>query len=163
MSLNKFLKFWPIVEAVASMSKDPSTRVGALALDDNMNIIATGFNGFPRGVKDDISRYMDRDTKLRLVSHAEQNLIAQAAYGGRTLKGSTILVSSLYPCANCAKSIIQAGVVRVMSPEPDSSDRWLEESKWAKLMFDESSVEQIYVRKIETVYGSAIWSIVGDR
>ena len=143
----KFLRFWPVVEAVATMSKDPSTKVGALALDDNFNIVATGFNGFPRGVSDDPSRYEDRAVKLKLVSHAEQNLIAQAAYGGRSLRGATMLVSSLFPCSNCAKSIIQSGVVRIISPEPDTSERWQEESKWAKLLFDEASVELIYVGK----------------
>lgn len=141
----RFMKFWPLVEAVAQMSKDPSTKVGALALDDNLNIIATGYNGFPRGVDDNPDRYSDRETKLRLVSHAEQNLIAQAAYGGRSLKGATLLVSSLFPCSSCAKSIIQAGVVRIISPRPDESERWAEESKWAKLMFDEAGVEQMYV------------------
>lgn len=141
----KFMKFWPIVEAVASMSKDPSTKVGSIALDENLNIVATGFNGFPRGVMDLQERYADRDTKLRLVSHAEQNLIAQAAYGGRSLKGATLLVSSLYPCANCAKSIIQSGIIRVISPKPDSSERWAEESKWAQLMFKEAKVETVYV------------------
>ena len=143
----KFLRFWPVVEAVATMSKDPSTKVGALALDDNFNIVATGFNGFPRGVSDDPSRYEDRVVKLKLVSHAEQNLIAQAAYGGRSLRGATMLVSSLFPCSNCAKSIIQSGVVRIISPEPDTSERWQEESKLAKLLFDEASVELIYVGK----------------
>lgn len=141
----RFMKFWPLVEAVAQMSKDPSTKVGALALDDNLNIIATGYNGFPRGVDDAPERYADRETKLRLVSHAEQNLIAQAAYGGRSLKGATLLVSSLFPCSSCAKSIIQAGVARIISPPPDESARWAEESKWAKLMFDEAGIEQIFI------------------
>lgn len=143
--INKFLKFWPVVEAVAEMSKDPSTKVGALALDNNMNIIATGFNGFPRGVSDTLERYADRDIKLRLVSHAEQNLIAQAAYGGRSLRGATLLVSKLYPCSSCAKSIIQAGIVRVISPNPSDNVRWADESKWAQLMFSESGVEVIHV------------------
>lgn len=154
----KYLKFWPIVEAVASMSKDPSTKVGAIALDENLNIIATGFNGFPRGVNDDPSRYADRETKLRLVSHAEQNLIAQAAYGGRSLRGATLLVSSLYPCSNCAKSIIQSGVSRVISPPPDTSERWREESQWAKIMFNESHVEIIHVTKTTGPDGQAIWA-----
>lgn len=89
--------------------------------------------------------YADRDIKLRLVSHAEQNLIAQAAYGGRSLRGATLLVSKLYPCSSCAKSIIQAGVVRVISPNPSDNVRWADESKWAQLMFSESGVEVIHV------------------
>lgn len=157
--IRKFLNFWPVVEAVASMSKDPSTKVGALALDENFNIIATGFNGFPRGVDDSAARYMDRETKYRLVAHAEQNLIAQAAYGGRSLKGATLLVSSLFPCSSCAKSIIQSGIIRVISPEPDTSERWAEESKWGKILFDETSVEQTYVKQTQRPDGTNIWEI----
>jgi dCMP deaminase len=157
--VRKFLKFWPLVEAVASMSKDPSTKVGALALDKNFNIISTGYNGFPRGVNDDPARYADRETKLRLVSHAEQNLIAQAAYGGRSLKGATLLVSSLFPCSNCAKSIIQSGVVRVISPHPSCEPRWAVESKWATILFDEAQVEIIHVKQIVESDGTASWAV----
>ena len=146
--IRKFVEYWPVVEAVAQMSKDPSTKVGAIALDDKLNIVATGRNGFPRGVEDTPERYADRDTKYRLVSHAEQNLIAQAAYSGRSLAGTTLLVSSLYPCANCAKSIIQAGVVRVISPRFDGNERWIEESRWARLMFTEAGVECLYIEDL---------------
>ena len=146
--IRKFVEYWSVVEAVAQMSKDPSTKVGAIALDDKLNIVATGRNGFPRGVEDTPERYADRDTKYRLVSHAEQNLIAQAAYSGRSLAGTTLLVSSLYPCANCAKSIIQAGIVRVISPRFDGNERWIEEARWARLMFTEAGVECLYIEDL---------------
>lgn len=138
---NAWLKYLPVAKAVAAMSKDPSTQVGAIALDENRNIIATGYNGFPRGVNDDPARYADRSTKYSLIAHAEQNLVAQAAYGGRSLKGCTVILTSLYPCSACAKSLIQAGVRRVISPPPDTDPRWAEEAKWASLMFEESGVE----------------------
>ena len=86
----KHLKFLNIVKEIAALSKDPSTKVGALAFDDQMNIIATGYNGFPRGVNDDPARYNDRPTKYKLISHSEQNLVAQAAYSGHSLAGSTV-------------------------------------------------------------------------
>ena len=143
--IQKSLKFWPVVETVATMSKDPSTQVGALALDENYNIIATGYNGFPRGVDDSIERYADRETKYALISHAEQNLIAQAAYSGRSLRGATLLVSSLFPCSSCAKSIIQSGIKLVLSPHPDNNERWAEQAKWASLMFKEAGVVVHYL------------------
>ena|GEM_PF-219837 len=143
-NLGKWGKFVPIAQAVAGMSKDPSTKVGALALDEGRNIVATGYNGFPRGVEDATERYEDRPTKYKLISHAEQNLVAQAAYGGRSLRGCTVILSALYPCSACAKSLIQAGVVRVISPNPNTDPRWEEEAKWAELMFSEAGVEVLH-------------------
>lgn len=145
--IKKFLKFLPIASEMAKLSKDPSTQVGAVALDDNHNVIATAYNGFPRGVHDDPERYGDREVKYKLISHAEQNLVAQAAYGGRSLAGSTVLLTSLFPCSACAKSLIQAGVRRVISPPPDTNPRWEEEAKWAGVMFEEAGVEVIYYEK----------------
>lgn len=142
--LLKYSKFWAIAKAVAGMSKDPTTKVGAIAIDSNMNIICTGYNGFPRGVKDLDSRLSDRNMKLKFTSHAEQNLVAQAAYMGQSLRGSTVLVTKLHPCSNCAKSLIQAGVSTVISPPPDENERWTEEAELAKILFYESSVEVIY-------------------
>lgn len=148
--VRKVLAYLPVACAVASMSKDPSTQVGAIALDDNLNIIATGRNGFPRGVKDLPDRYADRGVKYRLISHAEQNLVAQAAYGGRALKGATVLLTALFPCSACAKSLIQAGVSRIVSPHPDTNPRWEEEAKWASLMFSEAGVEVVHYEQETT-------------
>ena len=144
LTLQKYRKFWVVADAVAAMSKDPSTKVGAVALDENMNIVATGYNGFPRGVTDTFERYADRDIKLKMVSHAEQNLVAQAAYAGHSLKGSTVVLTSLYPCSSCAKSLIQAGVRRIITVDPKSNPRWEDEAKWASLMFYEAGVEILF-------------------
>ena len=141
---HKWLKFLPIVKAVAALSKDPSTKVGCIALDDSRNIVATGYNGFPRGVNDDPARYNDRPTKYKLISHAEQNLVAQAAFSGQSLAGTTVVLSALYPCSACAKSLIQAGVKRIIAPMPDTDPRWAEEARWAQLMFAEAGVEVIH-------------------
>lgn len=138
---NTWLKFLPVVQAIAGLSKDPSTKVGAIALDDNRNIVSVGYNGFPRGVKDLPERYNDRPTKYKLISHAEQNLVAQAAFAGKSLAGTTVILSALYPCSSCAKSLIQAGVKRVISPNPEADPKWAEEAKWAQLMFEEAGVE----------------------
>jgi dCMP deaminase len=137
----KPFKFISIANTMAAMSKDPSTKVGAVAIDDNGNIISVGYNGFPRGVLDLESRYADKATKYKLISHAEQNLVAQAAYAGHSLKGSTVILSGLYPCSSCAKSLIQAGVKSILAPNMSPESRWADEAKWAKLMFDEAGVE----------------------
>jgi dCMP deaminase len=141
----RLMKFYPVAEAFAGMSKDPSTKVGAIALDDDFNIVSAGYNGFPRGVRDDASRYLDRETKLKLISHAEANLVAQAAHGGRSLKGTSVIVTSLPPCSACAKLLVQAGVSRVISVHPDAHPRWADEAALASLIFNEAGVLHLYL------------------
>ena len=145
----KLEHFVAIAEAVANMSKDLSTKVGAVAIDDDGNILCVGYNGFPRGVDDAKARYEDKVTKLKLVSHAEQNLVAQAARNGIALKGSTVIITSLPPCSSCTKSLIQAGVKQVYFPEPaiGMNELWLEEWNWSRQMLLEAEVSYTMYRK----------------
>lgn len=138
------LKFMTIARAVAEYSKDRNTKVGAVAIDDNLNIIATGYNGFPRGVDDNVDERHTRPEKYLWTAHAEENLVSQAAYGGRSLKGSTVLVTALFPCATCARMLIQAGVRRIIAP-PLDTDRWAESNQVAKTMFHEANIEVIEI------------------
>ena len=99
---------------VAKLSKDPSTKVGAVIFDPKRRIVSAGYNGFARGVEDTEARLNDRDTKYRLVLHAEKNALLFAT--GST-HGCTLVVT--HPCcAQCAALIIQAGVRYVMWPKP---------------------------------------------
>ena len=136
-------KFMSIAHAVARLSKDPRRQVGAVAVNDDGILLAVGYNGFPRGVLDDKARYDDREIKLNLIAHAESNLVAQAAYAGHSLRGSTVLVSSKYPCSSCAKSLIQAGVKRIITPPPDPASSWSIDASWSELMLKEAGVEII--------------------
>ena len=99
----------------ADRSKDPSTQVGACIVSTDNRILSTGYNGFPQGCSDDDFPW-NRDesvgeTKYNFVVHAELNAILNA--GGKSLVGSRIFVS-LFPCHECAKAIIQAGVKEVV-------------------------------------------------
>ena len=96
-------------------SKDPNTQVGACIIDDQNRILSTGYNGFPHGCSDDEFPW-NRDaslgeTKYQFVVHAELNSILNA--GGKSLKGAKIYVA-LFPCNECAKAIIQSGIVEVI-------------------------------------------------
>ena len=137
----------PVAKAMAAMSKDPSRQVGAVAVNDDGIILSVGFNGFPRGVDDDPARYADKTAKYALISHAEQNLVAQAAYAGHSLKGATVVLSGLYPCSSCAKSLIQAGVRRIITPPPEVDTKWAYEAGWASLMFEEAGVEVVHTEQ----------------
>lgn len=139
MKIQRYMKF---AEVAATFSKDPSTKVGAVAINDKYQVLATGYNGFPRGVTDSEDRLCNREMKLALTVHAEANIVAQSAYSGMSLRGSTVLVSSLYPCVECAKLLVQAGVLRVLAPRI-MDGRWRESNELAQLIFNEAGVEVI--------------------
>lgn len=102
-------RFLSMAELVGSWSKDPSTKVGAVIVRPDRTIASLGYNGFPRGVKDE---YQDRDHKLLRTVHAEMNAILSAQ---GSLHGYTLYVSPLFPCANCAATIIQSGITSVVA------------------------------------------------
>jgi dCMP deaminase len=127
------------VAVLSSMrSKDPNTQVGACIVNDEKKIVGVGYNGLPIGVSDDDAPW-SRDgewleTKYPYVCHAELNAILNATI---KLKGCRIYVG-LFPCNECAKAIIQAGIREVVY----LSDKYAEEdntvaSKW---LFDQSGV-----------------------
>jgi len=117
------LRFLHIAYEVSSWSKDVGTRVGSVLVQDR-RIIATGFNGFPVSISDDLSRYENRELKLAYTVHAEVNAILNAAKNGAQTDNSTLYVT-FSPCVRCATSVIQAGVKRVVCPTVESApERW---------------------------------------
>lgn len=144
MSLIKFLKFLPDAEAARDRSKDRSTKVGAVVLDDDFNIRASGYNGFPRGCDDNVEARHERPTKYFWAAHAEENCVANAARIGVSLKGCTLLVTSLFPCTTCSRLIIQSGIKRILAPRNADNSRWDEQAKVAYEMLTEAGVEILY-------------------
>jgi dCMP deaminase len=132
-------RFLGLAEHVAQWSRDPSTKVGAVLVDNKRRILSIGFNGFPRGVADD-ERLHDRDTKYEMVVHAEANTLLFAA---ASVEGATAYVWPLPPCSRCAALLIQAGIARVVSPAP--SERWADNCGLAARLFDEAGVRQEFL------------------
>lgn len=132
--------FASIAELAAMKSKDPATKVGAVVIGPDMEIRATGYNGFPRGVSDSCDRYGDRDGKLLRMVHAEANAIAAAARVGTPLKGCT-LIATKFPCPSCTGLIIQAGIVAVIAPPANDGSRWAENNQVSLSMLAEAGVE----------------------
>lgn len=132
-----------VARAVATRSKDISTQVGAVVMDERGRIVAAGFNGLPMGVADAAARLNDRAVKYRMIRHAEANALAFAA--GRA-EGGTLAVT--HPCcAQCAGDAIQHGIARVVfpAPGPDMMARWGEDVALAMEMFREAGVEVVEV------------------
>jgi len=107
--------FMGVALLAAMRSKDPNTQVGACIVDRANHILSTGYNGFPNGCSDDEFPWGREGTMLEskypFVVHAELNAILNAR--GKDLTGSRIYVA-LFPCNECAKAIIQAGISEVI-------------------------------------------------
>ncbi len=96
-------------------SKDPHTQVGACIVSQDNKILSMGYNGFPMGCSDDVFPWSregnELDTKYPFVTHSELNAILN--YRGGSLEGTKLYVS-LFPCNECAKAIIQAGIKTIV-------------------------------------------------
>jgi dCMP deaminase len=103
-----------IAEAVKEKSKDPKCQVGAVIVSADKVVLTTGFNGLPRGVDDDMQILDDADEKLKVICHAEQNAIINAARMGIAINGASIYVTK-FPCLACCSSIVQSGIKRVFT------------------------------------------------
>lgn len=132
-------RFLDIARIVASWSKDPGHRVGAVIVRPDRTIVSVGYNGFPRGTADYHQLLNDRPTKLKRTVHAEVNAIVTSR---QLLDDCTLFITPLYPCATCAGLIIQSGiksVVAEMSKDPPQS--WIEDFNAAARMFKEAGVD----------------------
>ena len=116
MNNNWDKKYIDLAKHIATWSKDPSTKIGAVAIGEKGQVLAQGYNGFPRGIDDSYDRLFTRETKYKYVVHAEMNCIYNATYNGVSLQGATIYISGLPVCSECAKGLIQVGIQRVVYP-----------------------------------------------
>ena len=124
---------------IAERSKDPSTQVGAVIVNDQNVVVGMGYNGFPRGIENEDLPW-DRDgdlldTKYPYVVHAEANAIFNS---NSKTKDCRIYVK-LFPCNECAKAIIQNGIKEVIF----ESDKYHDEDIWvaSRRIFDAAGVK----------------------
>jgi dCMP deaminase len=133
----------------STMSKDPNTRVGAVIAGPDRTIRTSGFNGFPRGIADSVVRLTVRDTKLRLMVHAERNAICSAARNGIATSGCTLYIAATDdsglvwggpPCTACTIELIQAGITRVIAYRQKSPSKWHDDLMFARSLLSEAGV-----------------------
>ena len=136
-------RFLRLALEVASWSKDPKGGVGAVLVDGRKRVVGLGFNGFPDRIPDDPALLADPDAKLPRMIHAEVNAVLNAT---NSVHGAA-LFTTLTPCAECAKLIIQAGVDAVYRlPHPEHRHaRWKESFATADTILREAGV------RVETV------------
>lgn len=137
-------EYFMTLALVASLkSKDPSTQVGAVIIDNKTRkLVSAGYNGFPRYI-DDAQIPQTRPEKYLYVVHAELNAILHAQ---RELTDCS-LYATVFPCSECMKAIIQTGIKQVVYLSDLNGPNW-EESRKATLKM--AQLAGVKVSRFET-------------
>lgn len=140
---------------VAARSKDPNTQIGCVVVGPAHEIRSTGYNSFPRGIRDDVPERRTRPTKYLWMEHAERNAIYNAARAGMAMEGCSIYVD-IMPCMDCARAIVQAGIREVVISKERmdeySSDQYDEHFSSVEILFSEArvSIRQVPLDQTES-------------
>ena len=134
--------FRNIVQQVRLKSKDKYTKIGAVIVGKDNEIVSTGYNSFPRGIHDGVDARQERPEKYYWFEHAERNAIYNAARIGVSTKDCTMYLTCGMPCADCARGIINAGIRRIIIEDDDDaiSSKWSEHAERSVVMFREAGV-----------------------
>ena len=142
MNYKELLRF---AYEAAKTSPDPSTKNCTLLVDNNNDVVIVDVNRFPDGVKNTPERLI-KPAKYQFVEHAERNAFFSAARDGISTRG-LVLISPWFPCVECARGIIQSGIVEVVVHK-QACDRihetWKESLQIAKNMLEEAGVRIVY-------------------
>lgn len=133
--MRKNISWWlRLAEYYATASKDPSTKVGAILVDEFDRIVSAGYNGFPVGTYDDKHVLENRKRKLLRTLHAEANAILFA-------KGpATTLYCTHPPCSQCMAMAIQKGIKRIYWWKQEMHPDWKESFKEGQILAQEAGV-----------------------
>ena len=143
--------FLKTAELHAKLSKDPSTKVGAVIVGTEREGLVWGFNGLPRGLKDTPERLNNSELKNKLVVHAEINAVLVAAKLGIPLKGTTMYIAACNcsgdvwggpPCHRCLVEIIQAGITEIVTyPFKSVPSKWKESLELSMMIINEVGIK----------------------
>lgn len=139
-------RFLDLAKHYSTWSKDESTQVGCVIVGRDRTVLSSGYNGLPRGADDSIPIRSTRPEKYFWFEHAERNAIFNAARKGIPLSSST-LYSTLCPCMDCARAVVQSGIKRVVTfvvPE-DIQEKWKEQFERTDQLFKECGVECVFI------------------
>ena len=134
--------FRTLAHTVKLKSKDKNTQIGAIIVGKGKEIVSTGYNSFPRGLKDDRRERQERPEKYFWFEHAERNAIYNAARIGVSTKGCTMYLSCGVPCTDCARGIINAGITRIFCERGETTKgaHWAENYERSWEMLEEAGV-----------------------
>jgi len=135
-----------MVYLVADGSKDKRTHIGAIVIGPDKEIRTTGYNGFVRGLNDNIPQRQEKPEKDYWFEHAERNAIYNATRFGATLKGCKMYTNGV-PCMECARGIVQSGIEEIIVDknwEDMNQGEDIEHSKRTIEMFNEVGIKIRY-------------------
>jgi len=138
--------FMSLVYLVASRSKDQKTHIGAVVVGKNKEIVSVGYNGFPRGIDDEVPERQEKPYRDLWFEHGERNAIYNATLIGASLKECKMYTCGI-PCNDCARGIIQSGILEVIVDkewEKTNSKEDKKNSKVTKKMFKEAGIKIRY-------------------
>ncbi len=134
---------------ISQKSKDRSTKLGAVIVDQDNDILSMGWNGFPRGVDDGIEEWHGRPEKYMVTEHAERNAVFNAARVGTSLKGARMyLPFEPTPCTDCTRAVIQAGITEIVGTDfkfTGKGKQWDENLAFSNKLLREAGVRQFTV------------------
>lgn len=139
-------RFMKLAEHIATWSKDTSTKCGAVIIDPDNRVISTGYNGFPINADDGIKSRYERPQKYLYTEHAERNAIYSAAKIGVSTNNCSMFIM-WFPCADCARAIIQSGISTLVCFKPEPNYKWDEHFKVAEELLKECGVNIVYLNK----------------
>jgi dCMP deaminase len=131
--------FIEIAAVLAKRSKDENTKIGAVIVGPSHEIRGMGYNCFPRGINDDDPERQKRPHKYKFFEHAERNALYNAARIGTPLEGCTVYIPG-YPCADCARGMIQSGIKEIVCESVVIPERWMENCAAADEMVREAGI-----------------------
>lgn len=134
------MRFLEMAKLVASWSKDPSTKAGAVFVRPDKTVASVGFNGFPKGFDDSPKQYADRENKYAKIVHCEMNGLLHA-HGN--VFGYTLYTYPFACCSDCVKHMLTAGVTRFVYPQAsdDLLSRWGKSFEKTRSFFHEAGVD----------------------
>ena len=143
--------FRNIAEVISIKSKDRSTKIGAVIVDNDNAILSTGYNSFPRGIKDNVEERHERPEKYLWTEHGERNAIYNAARKGIRIEGARMFLNCRVSCPDCARAIINAGIREVWFDRDQGAKgaQWTDEMRSkVSVMFEEAGVDTYFYDEI---------------
>ncbi len=134
--------FAQLTVLTSQKSEDESTKCGAVIVTATNEIVSTGYNGFPRGIKN-IPLRQERPIKYKYMEHAERNAVYNCARNGVSTVGAIMYITGR-PCTDCSRAIIQCGIKEIVvltNQRTDFNVRWKEDFDLAEEMLKEANVQ----------------------
>lgn len=142
-------RFMDLAEEISHWSKDRSTKVGAVIVGPDREVVSMGYNGFARGVNDDIDKRHERPWKYFYTPHAEQNALYNTIRTQAKVVRCSIYISSLPPCSICSNAIVQSGIEKVycvpLKVNTFLEQRWHDEIEHGGIILREAGVNVVYM------------------